>query len=350
MSEGIEHLVPAEGLRRYLDENVGPSEAVPEVLRLGEGHSNLTFLVRRGSDEWVLRRPPRGQIQAGTHEMDREFKVMSAIASSGMKVPVPRPIALCESDDYIGAPFYLMSYIEGVVVRGAIPEVFDAGEHRRRIGEELVDKLADIHSLDWKAIGLGELSRKPEEFLQRNLGRMQQLYDGIRHRDVPEIDEAGDWLRENAPEQKDTCLTHGDYKLDNVMLSPSAPPSIVAVVDWEISTIGDPLVDLGWLLYFTPTGDQDRGPSLAGGPSGEGFMTRAEMATRYAERTGRSIDDLRFYGAFAGWKIAIIMEGSNHRFKQGMADDSTFSALDAVVPALAQRALDVISGKASVGV
>jgi aminoglycoside phosphotransferase (APT) family kinase protein len=321
-------LVPAEGLSRYLDDRFGASSDTPVVSRLGEGHSNLTFLVERGADRWVLRRPPRGEILPGTHEMHREFDVMKALADAGMPVPVPVPIDLCRDDSYIGAPFYLMSYVDGLVVRGATPEPLRGEE--RSIAFDLADKLADIHGVDWRGIGLEGMARKPEEFLARNLRRMQELYDAVHHRDVPEIDEVGEWLRANQPQQREITLTHGDYKLDNVMLATDAPGRIVAVVDWEISAIGDPLVDLGWLLYFAP--------AEAGG-----YPTRAEMADRYAHRSGRTIDDLRFYCAFAGWKIAIIMEGSNFRFKQGMADDSMFAALDAGVPALARRSLEIIA-------
>jgi aminoglycoside phosphotransferase (APT) family kinase protein len=347
----LEHLVPAPGLRRFLDERFGPASDPVRLSRLGEGHSNLTFLVARGGQRWVLRRPPRGEILPGTHEMDREYRVMDAIAASGMPVPVPRPVALCTDPGYIGVPFYLMTYVDGVVVRGPIPPPFDAPEHRRAIGHELVDRLADIHALDWQAIGLEGLARKPEEFLARNIRRMQQLYDAVRHREVPEVEEAGDWIRSHAPVQRDVTLTHGDYKLDNVMLSPDVPPRIVAVVDWEIATIGDPLVDLGWLLYFTPEpGDPAFGGVAGDGTREAGFPARSELAERYARRTGRALDDLRFYCALAGWKIAIIMEGSNLRFKQGMADDAMFAALDDAVPALARRSLDIISGKTPVGV
>jgi aminoglycoside phosphotransferase (APT) family kinase protein len=159
---------------------------------------------------------------------------------------------------------------------------------------------------------------------------MQELYDAVRHREVAEVDEAGAWLHTHAPVQRDVTLTHGDYKLDNVILERTPPARIAAIVDWEIAAIGDPLVDLGWLLYFSPDGDG-------------GAPTHRELAERYAVRSQRAIDELRFYTAFAGWKIAIIMEGSNYRFKQGMADDDMFSALDAGVPALARRALEIIS-------
>lgn len=351
MTESLEHLVPLAGIHRFLDERFGPADADPQISRLGEGHSNLTFLVRRGSDEWVLRRPPRGDILPGTHEMHREFIVMKAIADAGMPVPVPRAIELCSDAEFIGSPFYLMEYVDGVVVRGASPDQFDAPEHRRAMGYDLVDRLADIHAVDWQRVGLAELARKPEEFLARNIRRMQQLYDAVRHREVKEIDEAGAWLQSHAPEQAATTLTHGDYKLDNVMFGPLPPARIVAVVDWEIATIGDPLVDLGWLLYFSPESADPALQTIAGDvSSSDGYPSRAELARRYAERTGRSLDDLRFYCALAGWKIAIIMEGSNFRFKQGMADDAMFAALDAAVPALAQRSLDIISGTTPVGV
>jgi aminoglycoside phosphotransferase (APT) family kinase protein len=347
----ISHLVSLEGLKRFLDERFGPGPE-PEVRRLGEGHSNLTFLVTReglvsrGDEEWVLRRPPRGDILPGTHEMDREFTVMRALADNGMPVPVPRPSELCTDGSYIGASFYLMDHVEGVVVRGPFPVPFDVAEHRRAAGFELVDKLAAIHAVDWRGIGLESLARKPASFLERNLRRMQQLYDAVRSREVPEIDRTGEWLRTNAPEQKDVTLTHGDYKLDNVMLAPEPPVRIAAVIDWEISTIGDPLVDLGWMLYFSPSSDEGSVAALTGGPAGaEGYPSRAELAERYAERTGRSLEDLRFYVAMAGWKIAIIMEGSYRRMLDGMADDPMFAALDEGVPALARRSLDIIEGR-----
>ena len=341
-------LVPTDGITRFLDERIGESDAPVVVDRLGEGHSNLTFSVQRGEQRYVLRRPPRGDILPGTHQMDREFVVMKALADTD--VPVPTMYELCEDDSYIGAPFFLMSYVDGVVVRGSVPPQFDSNEARRAIGFDLADKLAAIHGVDWQAVGLDSIARKPEAFLQRNLNKMQQLYDAVRHREVSEIDAVGEWLKANAPEQRDVTLTHGDYKLDNVMLS-STSPEIAAVVDWEISTIGDPLVDLGWLLYFSPGGDGAEGGLEGAGVAFEsGYPTRAEVAQRYANASGRDIGDLRFYCAMAGWKIAIIMEGSNLRFKQGNADDAMFAALDAGVPALAKRSLDIISGATPVGV
>lgn len=344
MQETIEVLVPREGIARFLDERFGPGGAVA-VRRLGEGHSNLTFLVSRDDAQWVLRRPPRGDILPGTHEMHREYAVMSALEGAGMPVPVPPQIALCEDASFIGAPFFLMGYVDGVVVRGEVPEPFSTPDQTRRVGLALVDCLADVHAVAWRDIGLETFARKPDEFLVRNLRRMQQLYDMIRHRDVPEIDEAGDWLRATMPQQRDTCLTHGDYKLDNVMFAPDLPARIAAVVDWEISTIGDPLVDVGWMLYFSrEPSDPTYGFETASATEAPGYPSRAEMAARYAERTGRDPGDLRFYTALAGWKIAIIMEGSYRRWLEGMADDEMFSALDGAVPALARRSLDVIAG------
>lgn len=334
MGATFEHLVPKDGVEKFLTLRFGACADDVTIERLGEGHSNLTFLICRGSDAWVLRRPPRGTIQPGTHEMHREFAVMKALADSDSGVPVPDPIELCQDTDVIGAPFFLMSLVDGCVVRAALPPHLDEDGQRREITEELVDRLADIHEVDWQAAGLASMARDPSTFVQRNLERMQQLYEGVRHRDVPQIDEAGDWLRANTPRQREVSLTHGDYKLDNVILANTAPAKIVAVIDWEISTIGDPLVDLGWLLYFAP--------------SGPGYLSLGQMAERYASRRGVEPSDLRFYAAMAGWKIAIIMEGSNHRFKQGKADDSMFAALDGLVPMLAARSLQIIAGEAGV--
>jgi len=348
--ESIARLVPTDGLRRFLDERFGSSDATPEVSRLGEGHSNLTFLVGRGDREWVLRRPPRGDILPGTHEMHREFAVMKALRDASSPVPVPQVYELCRDDSYIGAPFYLMSEVRGVVVRDKVPSQFDSPEERRNMGMSLVDTLAEIHATDWRAVGLDDLARKPDEFLSRNLRRMQQLYDAVRHRELPEVDEAGEWLRVHAPEQRESALTHGDYKLDNVILAPDTPARVAAVIDWEISTVGDPLVDLGWMLYFSPEADDPPTGGVSGAVTAEpGYPTRRELALRYADACGRTLDDLRFYVALAGWKIAIIMEGSNLRFKQGDADDEMFEALDDAVPLLARRALDVVSGKVDVG-
>jgi aminoglycoside phosphotransferase (APT) family kinase protein len=345
----VEALVPRDGIVRYLDETFGARPDPVEISRLGEGHSNLTFLLRRGADEWVLRRPPRGDILPGTHEMHREFAVMSAIEQSGSGVPVPPQLALCEDPSYIGTPFFLMGRVDGVVVRDRMPDPFVVPRHRRRLGIALAETLGDIHCVDWRAIGLDVFARKPDEFLRRNVARMQQLYDVVRHRDVREIDEAGAWLREHMPEQVASTLTHGDYKLDNVMFAPSLPPRIAAVVDWEISTIGDPMVDLGWMLYFSPQqGDPAYGYADANVTQLDGYPTRAELADVYAARSGRSIAAVRYYVALAGWKIAIIMEGSNMRFKQGHSDDAMFALLDEAVPMLAKRALDVIAGEVAV--
>jgi len=345
----MEELVPLEGLSRFLDEHFGPSDAPPDVSRLGEGHSNLTFLVVRGGQRWVLRRPPRGEILPSTHDMSREFRVMSALDGAGASVPVPRPLAMCDDESYIGSPFCLMEPVDGIVVRNQMPDLFATAADRRALGESLADTLSAIHAVDWRAVGLESLARKPGEFLVRNLARMQQLYDLVRGREIPEIDRLGDWLRANAPAQRETTLTHGDYKLDNVMFAPATPPRIVAVVDWEISAVGDPLVDLGWMLYFSiQEGDPTGGFVRTIATRAAGHPTRAELAERYAKSSGRDVDNLRFYAALAGWKIAIIMESSYRRWLDGMADDPMFETLDAYVPGLARRSLDIISGEVAV--
>lgn len=346
--EGVEILVPSAGIARFLDERFGVGSDPVSVSRLGEGHSNLTFLIKRGEMTAVLRRPPRGEILPSTHDMSREFRVMDALWSSGGLVPVPAPIAWCAEESFIGSPFYLMDLVDGVVVRDRVPGTLDSPDGLRQMGMALADTLAAVHGVPWQEIGLGDFSRKPQEFLVRNVNRMQQLYDLVRHRDVVEIDQAGEWLRANLPVQRATTLTHGDFKLDNVMFAPDAPPTVVAVVDWEISAIGDPMVDLGWMLYFSrQAGDPASGLGTVVTES-PGYPTRAELAHRYATVSGMHVENLPFYTALAGWKIAIIMEGSYRRFLEGMADDELFGSLDGIVPALARRSLDVISGDVAV--
>jgi aminoglycoside phosphotransferase (APT) family kinase protein len=340
--ENLDAVLPREGLTRYLDETFGPSGDPIEASKLGEGHSNLTFLIRRGENSWVLRRPPRGVIRPGTRQMDREYKIMHALEQSADPVPVPHQIALCEDASYIGAPFYLMAPVDGVVIRGGIPE--QLAPQRREIGWELADTLAAIHAVDWKRAGLESMAREPHNFVPRNLERMQQLYEMDKTRDVPEIRQVGEWLRAHVPADREVALSHGDYKLDNVMFARELPARLVAVLDWEVATIGDPMVDVGWLLYFSYDSTDPAGATVGGTTSGQGYPTRAELAERYAKMSGRDVRELAFYSAMAGWKIAIIMEGSNRRFKEGMADDPMFATLDAGVRSLARRSLDIISG------
>jgi aminoglycoside phosphotransferase (APT) family kinase protein len=336
--------VDREGLRRYLAEHL-PDLAGPfEVERLGEGQSCLTYRVHGDGWEAVLRRPPRGDLPPTAFDVRREYRVMLALWGSGAPVPVPRPLALCEDRSVIGAPFYLMDQVQGEVVRAELPPALSSPQDRRLMGEGLVDTLLALHAVDHAAAGLEGFGR-PAGYLERQLGRMAGLWGMARFRDVPEIEEVGAWLAEHRPPESGAAIVHGDYKLDNVILAPSSPARIVAVVDWEMSTLGDPLADLGWLLYFwRDPGDPELGLRIASVTDREGFPRRAELLARYAGGRGAEPERLRWYVALAGWKIAIIMEGSYRRFLAGIGDHPAFAGLEGAVPALADRARQAAFG------
>jgi aminoglycoside phosphotransferase (APT) family kinase protein len=299
--------------------------------------------VTRGDLEVVLRRPPRTPLSPTAHDMAREFRVLSAFYGRS-PVPVPRPIALCTDADVIGAPFYLMAPIDGVVVRERVPAPLDASPNAPRdCAYALVDALAGIHAFDWERGGLDGFGR-PDGYLERQVPRWLGQLERYKTRPLPDVDEAGAWLAEHTPVMQAPGVIHGDYKLDNVMFEPRLPVKLNAVVDWEQSTIGDPLVDLGWMigLWIEP-GER---PSLAGvSPFGGAadVPTRADLIARYAQQTDRDLTNLAFYIVLGLFKLACVMEGSYARFKAGTSDDQYFAALERGVPALAQRALEFAS-------
>ncbi|MGH2678606.1 MAG: phosphotransferase family protein, partial [Actinomycetota bacterium] len=303
------------------------------------GFSNETFYVSWGPKRWVLRRPPRGDILPTAHDMLREFRVLSGLTPTGVRVP--RPVVACEDRSIIGVPFYLMERMEGVVIRDRLPG-WTGPEERRRIGQELVDALAELHAFDWRAAGLEGWGR-PTGYLERQLRRWTgQLQLTVRlTRPLPDLFAVGRWLEENLPGSPPAVIVHGDYKLDNVVLAPEPPARIAAILDWEMSTIGDPRADLGYLLSFWREPD-DPVDDLADqfGPTRQpGFLSRAELVERYAERTGRHPGDLTWYQVLATWKLAILLEGSYARHLAGVTDDPFFTRLKDGVPALAGRAV-----------
>jgi aminoglycoside phosphotransferase (APT) family kinase protein len=339
--------VDPEGLRRYLAEHL-PDLAGPfEIERLGEGQSCLTYRIWGDGWEAVLRRPPRGDLPPTAFDVRREHRVMSALSRSEAPVPVPTPLALCEDRSVIGAPFYLMERVHGEVVRSELPPTLSAHGDRRAMGEGLVDTLLALHGVDHEAAGLEGFGR-PAGYLGRQLARMSELWRLARFREVPAIEEVGDWLARTVPAESGAAIVHGDYKLDNVILAPSPPARIVAVIDWEMSTLGDPLADLGWLLYFwRDPGDPELGLRIASVTDLQGFPRRAELLARYARARDVGPERVRWYVALAGWKIAIIMEGSYRRFLAGIGDHPAFAGLEGAVPALAARARQAAFGELS---
>ena len=326
-----------------------PGRAPLTVTPLGEGHSNLTFLLARAEDVLVLRRPPRGPLLPTAHDVAREAQVVALLARDG-RVPVPEVVSVCEDASVIGAPFYLMRRAEGVVVRDRLPDFLagDAGAvARRSLGEQVPTVLGAIHSVDWRPFvdaGIG----RPSGYLERQLRRWVGQREGIQAavaaaggtaRELPDYDAVRDWLRDHVPAETEPAVVHGDYKLDNVIVAPTddGTARITAVVDWEMATVGDPRADLGYLLSFWPEPGETV-PLAELVTSAEGFPTRAEVIALWEAATGRVAGDTRWFVALAVWKLAILLEASYHRWLAGMAEDPFFARLDEGVPALLARA------------
>jgi aminoglycoside phosphotransferase (APT) family kinase protein len=339
-------LVDEDALRRYLDERLGDGPPI-EVERHQVGHSNETFFVTRGDDRWVLRRPPRGAFLPTAHDVKREFTVLDALKDTPVRTP--RPLLLCEDTDVIGVPFYVMERVDGVVIRAELPEAFKADQSARRgLGEELIDALAELHNADYQAVGL-EGFAKPTGYLERQLRRWAGQLDLTEpfSRRVDELHEVSDWLKENLPESGPAAIVHGDYRLDNATFASETPARLLAIFDWEMSTLGDPLADVGWLIVSWVEANDPQDPvfsSLATITREPGFQTRQEMVDRYQDRTGRTVTALPWYMVLAIWKLSILLEGSYARHLAGLTDDPFFATLEVGVPTLARRALDVARG------
>ena len=342
MSTQLPPLVDEEALGRYLDERLDGSVPV-EVERHQAGHSNETFFVTRGGLDLVLRRPPLGAFLPTAHDVGREYKVMSGLRET--RVRVPRTLLMCDDESVIGAPFYLMERVYGEVIRTELPEALRSEEDRAAIGDELVDALIELHSIDPEECGLEEFGR-PSGYLERQLRRWKgQLELTLPHtRPLPDLEAVGAWLEDHLPESPEPTIVHGDYKLDNVLFASDSPARLVAILDWEMSTLGDPLADLGWMTSFwREASDEDVGvfADLNRVTTLEGFRTRAELVARYEQKTGRDCSNLDWYQVLAIWKLAILLEGSYARHLFGMTDDPFFAEMEQGVPALARRALQV---------
>ncbi len=302
------------------------------------GHSNLTFKVTDQADQaWVLRRPPLGQVLATAHDMGREHKIISALADT--PVPVPTTVGLCTDLDVNGAPFYVMDYVDGLVVRSAVEaEQLDLAQ-RRRAGESIVDTLAAIHTVDPDAVGLGVLGRK-DGYIERQLKRWYGQWNQSKTREIPAVDQVHDRLLAGVPAQGTPGIVHGDYRLDNCMVGPDG--SVVAVLDWEICTLGDPMADLGLLMvYWSEAADSHS--ALPGAATVlEGFPTRSQLLDRYADASNRDLSHIDFYIAFGYWKLACILEGVYARYAGGSmgSGGSGFEVFAKQVEMLAGAALD----------
>ncbi|MEU7815418.1 phosphotransferase family protein [Pseudonocardia sp. NPDC049154] len=292
----------------------GVAEGPLTARRIGDGHSNLTFLVS-GSRDVVVRRPPPPPVPPGAHDVLREARLLSGLA--GTDVPVPEVLATAEAGEVIDSPLYVMSLVAGpVVTTRTPPELAGRG---REIGESMVDTLADLHAVDWHAAGLDEMGR-PEGFNARHLKRMRRLVADADGRPPAEFAEVDAWLEAHAPAESGATLVHNDFRLGNVIVGTDA--RVAAVLDWELATLGDPLFDVGYFLASWPEHGEPLTPTAQMGAAAlePGYPTRDELAQRYAARTGRDLAGLRWYTAMALWKLAVLFEYSHRRTVAGHGD------------------------------
>ncbi len=322
-------LRPLEAILDVAGLGAGPLEAE----RIGAGHSNITYLLRRGEERFVLRRPPRPPLPPSAHDVLREARLLRALAPTPVRVP--RVLYVHDHEEPLGVPFYVMEPIEGHVIDDVVPPQLDSKAERHRIGEELIDALAELHAVDWRAAGLEGYGREAG-YLERQLKRFSGLWELTRTRDLPLVEEIAARLAATMPKSPPSTIVHGDYRLGNTMLAPAPPARIVAILDWELSTIGDPLADVG---YLTATWTQTETPldhSLVA--SAAGFPTADELVARYEQVTGRPVGRIHWYQALALWKAAIFLEGNYKRWLAGTTDDAFYATLDTGVPALVDAA------------
>ncbi|HYJ80823.1 MAG TPA: phosphotransferase family protein [Longimicrobiaceae bacterium] len=323
-------------LESYLRAHLPGVEGPVEVRQYPRGFSNLTYLVRAGGRELVLRRPPFGADVRGGHDVEREHRVLAGLHPVWPKAP--RPVLSCADASVIGAPFYLMERVEGVILRDRPPAgVALDPPAMRGVCLALVDTLAELHAVDWRGAGLEGLGR-PEGYVERQVSGWTARWEKARTDDVPEMDAAAAWLAANRPRESGTALIHGDYKYDNLVLDPAHLSRVRAVLDWEMATIGDPLMDLGTSLgYWAEAGDPPE-MKMFGLTHLPGNLTRREVAERYAERTGRDVSGIAFHYVYGLFKVGVIAQQIYARFKAGKTRDPRFGGLIHVVRAAGRMA------------
>jgi aminoglycoside phosphotransferase (APT) family kinase protein len=316
-----------------------PDAGEPESVSLiSGGKSNLTYLLRTRKRLLVLRRPPLGHVLPTAHDMRREWRVVSALAPT--PVPVPEPVAFCGDESVLGAPFYVMGHVAGASVRTADELDSPSPQATRRLSERLAEVLADVHAVDYRAAGLGDFGR-PDGYLARQLDRWCRQWEHSKTAERPDFDRLAARLRERMPRDSAATLVHGDYRLDNTLVRAAPEPEILGVVDWEMSTLGDPLADLGLTLtYWQEPGDAERASIPVAGDVtlAPGFLDAAGFAAHYAKVSGRDLSDLGFYVGLGNFKLAVIVEGIHARFLQGKTVGEGFEEIGSAVPVLIARA------------
>lgn len=344
-SEEVKGIDP-EPVTRWITAHVPGVRPPLSFALIAGGHSNLTYRVEDSAGRRiVLRRPPLGAVLATAHDMGREHRIISALGATS--VPVPPALGLCEDESVNGAPFYLMEFVEGVVLEDARGTAarFDEAE-RGKLGLHVIDVLADLHGVDPEAVGLGTLGRK-EDYLARQLHRWRKQWEKSKTRELPAMEEVHAALEASIPPQRGASIVHGDYRIGNMLVVPGG--RIAAVLDWELCTLGDPLADLGYLMNQWAGPDESEGPMARGAAmaptAAGGFPDRAEMLERYAARTGRDVSHIDYYRAFQYWRLAAIVEGVMARYLKGvMGHKADTNAFRGQIDNLAEAALERVRG------
>lgn len=328
--------VDIRALRTYLDAVLpGVISGDLTIELLSGGRSNPTFRLADDTNRWVLRRPPYGHVLPTAHDMGREYRIQTALAATA--VPVARTIVLCEDESILGAPFYIMEMIDGVTLRDRSQTGQLSAIQRRQLSGALLDTLIALHAVDPTEVGLQDWGR-PAGYLERQLRRWRKQWAASATAPRPEVEEILDLLGRTCPQTRHPGIVHGDFKLDNVMVDATDPTSVRGVLDWEMSTLGDTLTDVGILLSFWDEPGEVPNPISKGATALEGFLSREEMAGRYAEARGLSLDDLTWYLVFADLKIGIILEGINARYRQGQTVGDGFDDVGDMAGVLLERA------------
>ncbi|MDQ3032946.1 MAG: phosphotransferase family protein [Myxococcota bacterium] len=315
-----------------------------EVLQFPRGYSNLTYLLRAGDREIVLRRPPAGVKIASAHDMSREHRILSRLHAVWPKAP--RTIAFCEDESILGAPFYVMERIPGVILRAKTPPGLELGPERMRaLSEQLVDTLVEIHAIDLEAAGLAELG-KAQGYIERQVRGWTERYRKAQTDEVPEFEEVAVWLAAHMPPESGGTLIHNDFKYDNVVLAPDLS-GVVGVLDWEMATLGDPLMDLGCTLgYWIEPTDPPLMQAMRFGPTNlPGNLTRTEIVSRYQARSGRTVTHLPFYFTFALFKLAVVAQQLYQRYVRGLTKEARYALLIEGVRGLSRAGVEVIASE-----
>lgn len=306
-----------EGFAAWFDRHGGDGSPLQVTAMRGGGSCEM-FDVRQGEAHYALRRAPLAAVSDTAHNVIREFRVIAALRDSTVRVP--ELVAACEDDSVLGAPFYVMRYIDGEVIRRKLPDSFaENAEQQAAIGEELIDALVELHAFDWRGTDIEAMAR-PERFLERQVERWMTQLEGYRQRELDGVDQVAQWLEANRPRRGDLTVMHGDYKLDNAMFARGLPPRIEALVDFEMTTVGDPLIDLAWAMIFWPEEGNMiaiAAPGSAGGMDERYCQSPESLIRRYAERSGRDLGAMQWYHAFSAWKLAIVLEASYVKHLKG---------------------------------